>query len=37
MGRNGDRSFALFQKWFDFRSHSMNFDVTGELLALEEM
>jgi|SRR5579862_6447610 len=30
-----DRSFALFQKWFDFRSHSMVFDVTEELAPLE--
>jgi len=34
VGGEGDRSFVLFQKWFDFRSDSMIFDVIGEPLAI---
>ena len=32
-----DRSFAVFQRWFDYRIHSMIFDLGDERLELEEM
>jgi len=32
-----DRSFAVFQRWFDYSIHTMMFDLADEPLELEEM
>ena len=32
-----DRSFATFQRWFDYSIHSMIFDLADGRLELEEM